>query len=381
MNSTSGYTPVFIPSSLLIFKAVAFGILILLSLCLNSLTLVVLHRMQDLKPATRVFLTSMTVVDLISLVYHIPVFVSTIMNRWPFGDIVCTVFSITSMLISALYYINLPLVNIERYIAVVRPFQYPSLVTVKRSRMAIACVWAFAFLSATVAYFIVPYEQYVPAFHVCMPTFEKTTSYAGKTSPIRWEVVLMLIFALTPVALSLVLFLRLYMISRAHAVRIAAQNRNSLWNNNTLDMERKTFITFVIMTICVTFCMVPNVITDTLYITHQGDVSYWFVCFSQLMYLANTIVNVIVYYWRTAAFRKTVKKVISFHWKIRNVFLTAIYKLDKQGMCIILKTILIGYTHTVYANISAMIQKGCSQTTALYISNTFLTVCLFVCLF
>ena len=306
--------PVFIPSSLLIFKATALGILITLSLCLNSLTLIVLRRMRNLKPATRVFLTSMTVADLISLVYHIFIFISTIANKWLFGDTACKVLSPIFLLISALYYINLPMVNIERYIAVTRPLQYPSLVTVKRSRMAVVCVWSFALLKATVSYFIVPYEQYLPVFHVCMPTSERTTTNMDKISLSNTlEIIVMLIVTLAPVVVSLILFLRLYMISKAHVARLAAQNRNTSWNNNTLVMERKTITTFLIMTICLTLCMIPIVVVETLNITHHRDVNYWFVCFAQLMFLANTIFNVTIYYWRTATFRETVKKIVLYH--------------------------------------------------------------------
>ena len=283
-----------IPSSLLIFKAVAFGILIILNLCLNSLTLVVLLRMRELKPATRVFLTSMTVADLFSLIYHIPIFISTIMNKWPFGDIECNIFSLTGLVVNVLYYINLPVVNIERYIAVEWPFRYPSLATFKRSRMVVAGVWAFALVSTTVSYIILPNKQYAQVYNVCLMTRDVEAA--------TLETTFFLVISLTPVTLSLILFLRLYIISRAHVRRLAVQNKNATWNNNKLAMERKTFITFFIMTTCVTFCMVPNVVSNTYRNINGDDINYWFVCFAQLLYLTNTIINVIVYYWRTVAF-------------------------------------------------------------------------------
>ena len=318
MNSTSTeeHMIVFLPFSLLIFKAVAFGIFIILNLCLNSLTLVVLRRMRELKPTTRVFLTSMTVADLISLVYHIPIFISTTVNRWPFGELTCKVFSSINVMINILYYINLPMVNIERYIAVARPFRYPSLVTVKRSRIAVAGVWSFALFIATVSYFLSPYHNYVQAFHVCMPSFQPLTDKAHRSLSTTFELTGILLVSLTPIALSFVLFLRLYMISRKHVARMAAQNRNITGNKNTLAMERKAFITLFIMTLCLLFCTVPNVVASVYLNANDGQISNWFVCFAQLLYLANTIVNVVVYYWRTDAFRETAKKVIVFHQQI-----------------------------------------------------------------
>ena len=311
MNSTSTLDK--IPSSLLSFKAVALGILIILNLCLNSLTLIVLRRMRELKPVTRVFLTSMTVADLISLVFHIPIFISTIVNEWPFGDIACKVTSLTGLMVNILYYINLPMVTVERYIAVAWPLRYPSLVTVKRSRIAVLGVWSFALLMTIVGNFLAPHAQYVHVYHVCIPSSgsETTTYHTEKMSSKPLEIMGLLIITSAPVALSLVLFLRLYKISRAHVARLGDQNRNVSWNTTVLSMERKTFITFFFMTICVTFCMIPNVVVSIFIQIDTNYNNYWFVCFAQLMYLANTIVNVVVYYWRTVAFRETVKKVIS----------------------------------------------------------------------
>ena len=72
MNSSENNDNIIIFSQhFLIFKATAFGILIFLNVCLNTLTLVVLRKMKELKPTTRVLLTSMTVGDIVSLIYHI----------------------------------------------------------------------------------------------------------------------------------------------------------------------------------------------------------------------------------------------------------------------------------------------------------------------
>ncbi len=169
MNSSENIgNSVRLSQHLLIFKATALGILILLNVCFNSLTLVVLRRMKELKPTTRVLLTSMTVGDIVSLIYHIPVFISTIVNDWPFGTNSCTLLGFAGLLVNVLYHANLPVVNVERYIAVAYPYKYPSLVTISRARAVVVCIWILAVSSAIIT-FVATFGTYSfsPVFNTC----------------------------------------------------------------------------------------------------------------------------------------------------------------------------------------------------------------------
>ena len=300
MNSTDANHHVEIPTSLIIFKSTCLGILIILNITFNFITLVVLRRMRELSPTTKIFLTSMTVLDIGHLGYMVPIFLCTLMNRWPFGDTSCTINGYVGMVTAVLYYSHLPLVNLDRFIAVTRPYRYPSLVTVPRARAMVVCLWC---ISPVLAGVLTPAMtiHYQDIFHMCIGAM-KVKDAIG-----------MSIVTISPMALAILLFLRLFLVARGHAAAIDAQERVVGGNNNrSNELERKTFTTFLIMTACVTFCMTPQVI---IYATESlkpgGPNNYWAVCLAQILSFSNTIINVIVYYWRTVAFRKAVYALMS----------------------------------------------------------------------
>ncbi len=311
MNSSDNTeNDVILSQHLLIFKATAFGILICLNVCFNTFTLMVLRRMRDLKPATRVLLTSMTVGDIVSLIYHIPVFISTIVNDWPFGSYSCTVLGLAGVLVNILYYFNLPVVNLERYIAVAYPYKYPSLVTVSRARAAVVSIWGFAVSCAIiVSYGSSGTTSYVQIFHACFLQ-ENLEEYVVAMRQKDFKVIITTtiswLIPVIPLTVSFGLFLRLYLIAKKHAAQIVAQE--NLGNNNPPNgLERKTFVTFFIMTLCLTISVIPHIVSHFWNFLLR-EVNGWFACVAQIMFLSNTILNVVVYYLRTNSFRQAIRK-------------------------------------------------------------------------
>ena len=301
MNSTYNISPVDIPSSLLILKSICLGILVVLNILFNSVTLVVLRRMRELSPTTKVFLTSMTASDIAILIHDLPIFVCTLVNRWPFGDNICALTGYLSMASGLLYYLHLPVVNIDRFLAVSRPYRYPSLVTVPRARVIVVCLWCICFV---VPLGIMPSTdfRYLDIYHICAA--EMTLG----------EAISMAVITISPIILAIVVFLRLFLVARVHAAAIDAQERDVGNNDRSNDLERKTFTTFLIMTVCVTVCMTPQVfVYAILSVRDEAPRNYWLVCFVQVLAFSNTIINNVVYYWRTATFRKAFKDLILNH--------------------------------------------------------------------
>lgn len=289
------------PTSLLVYKAIGLGIIILFSLTFNFTSLVVLRRMREINPVTRVLLTSMTVADIATAAIFILTFVTTIADEWIFGERFCSVSGYFGIQVGTISYLGLPLVNLERFIAVVFPYRYPSLVTVSRARGVVIFTWGS---SVMISYILcsqqgsISYKSYL---HLCV--YGSSNALSLTTT---------LIFGLLPILFAVFLCVILYHVSGRHARQIAAQER--IANINCVNnIERKTFITFFFMTTCFTVCLTPLTIVT---ISHslknvQSTNSVWFTCFAQQLALFNSILNVIVYYWRTKAFRKTVTDTLS----------------------------------------------------------------------
>ncbi|XP_072018309.1 histamine H2 receptor-like [Amphiura filiformis] len=296
-----------IPSSIIIFKATFLGTIIVLSLILNTLTLIILHRMRDMNPITRVFLTSMTVTDLCSLGYYFPIFASTVVNRWPFSDQYCTIVAFLTICLGSLYCLNLPLVNFERFIAVTRPFQYTTRLTVTRARATVITLWSVAAFSA-IARSLLPYKiSYSPHMHGCTVGSQSVGSDIVGT-------IYTIVLAIIPLCLSIYFFIRLYTVARHHARQIQVQERscqrNAVQGGSRSELERKTSVTFFLMTVSLVVCMAPKIIVYTYENITAEELNMWFVSIAVVMSALNTIINVIIYYWRTAAFRKAARDII-----------------------------------------------------------------------
>ena len=287
--------------ALLIFKATATGVIIVLNIFANSLTLVVLRQIREVNPVTRVFMTSMTLSDLGSgFGYILPIFAATTVNAWPFGDVLCVVLGFFNIVFSFTSLISLLSVNFERFLAVTKPFQYQTLITVPKARMISIAVWLCAFVMAALNCFMPGRSiYYSPSMHACTTGPEDPSMVDIKGT------VFILLFVIVPFVLTLAMFLRLFLLARFHASKIAAQERAV-----GKKCDRKAFTTFFIMTICLAAGWTPIVTLFVYENMTRKEISWWLMCVAQLMAFSNTITNVLVYYLRNTAFREAAKRVL-----------------------------------------------------------------------
>ena len=289
------------PPAFLIFKATAFCVITIFNIFANSLTLVVLRKLKDFSPVTKVFMTSMTIADLGAVFVITPIVVATAVNRWPFGLALCTMHGFVFTVFAYTSVFSLFCVTSERYLAVTKPFQYPTLVTVQRARLISLCVWVCGLAVATSISFmpgrVIYYSQ---SWHACI-TGPKDPSVVDVH-----EISTVLFLACVPFGLTLVMFLRLFLLARFHAAKITAQE-SQIGRNS----DKKAFTTFLIMTTCLVIGWTPFmalIIYES--ILPEKEVSLWLVCLTQLTASSNGVNNVVVYYLRNTAFRQAAKKLL-----------------------------------------------------------------------
>lgn len=303
-NHTEVINDLYISKSLLIFKATTLGLILCLNLFANSLVLVVLPRIRELSPVTRVFMTSMTVSDLgAGLGYIFPVFASTIVNQWPFGDTMCSILAHTNYVFCLTSSLSLLSVNVERYIAVTRPLRYPMLMNVTRARVISVALWVCSLMLPALSCFV-PWRKiyYADNMHAC------TTGPADPALQDKQGTMFITLFIVGPLGITLALFIRLFRLARWHASRIAALGQAFGRANNKSD--KKVFVTFFIMTICLTIAWCPIAIAFIYENVTRTSISGWLMCLAQLMVFSNTVVNVLVYYLRNREFKDTVRKLL-----------------------------------------------------------------------
>ena len=130
----------------------------------------------------------------------------------------------------------------------------------------------------------------------------------GPTDPAEKDIkgtIFVLLFAIVPFGLTLALFTRLFLLARWHASKISAQEQATGKKS-----DRKAFATFFIMTMCLVVGWSPLIGVFVYENMTRKAPSSWLVCVAQLMAFSNTVVNVVVYYLRNAAFKQTAKRVL-----------------------------------------------------------------------
>ena len=293
-------------------------ILILLSIVTivgNSFCLLVIrHDVDGISDVVRIFMKSLTAADLFNgILTTVPSIGPAFTNNWPYSHLYCRVFSFTQNMLGTCSTMSLFMINIDRYIAIVYPLHYPRLVTVKRARGSVITLWIFSIGWASLHVFrpgqIAVYNE---GIYMCVSDPDDVNS-PDITSAL-WA---MCFFGL-PCVVSVLMFLRLFCISRRHAQRIDDAAAHSvvehMANNNRFQMFRraqfKTSVTFFILTISLIVTWIPVSVIIALESSKSISPGTIFGHLAGFLFLVNSCVNVFVYFIRNHSFRERSKQLL-----------------------------------------------------------------------
>ncbi|NXK34424.1 HRH2 protein, partial [Piprites chloris] len=67
-------------------------------------------------------------------------------KEWPFGSILCNIYSSLDVMLCTASILNLFLISLDRYIAVTTPLRYSQLVTPPRVAVGLAVIWTVSLM-------------------------------------------------------------------------------------------------------------------------------------------------------------------------------------------------------------------------------------------
>lgn len=131
------------------FQAGFLLLVILSSVIGNTLILLAIYRNYKLRSITSVFIASLAVADLGVAVIGMPfTMTSSITYSWVFGDVFCKINGLTNSIFCIASMLNLAAVSIDRYIAIIKPLNYPLIMTGGKACLMVVYVWLQALLCA-----------------------------------------------------------------------------------------------------------------------------------------------------------------------------------------------------------------------------------------
>ncbi|XP_071390884.1 growth hormone secretagogue receptor type 1-like [Centroberyx affinis] len=144
----------------LVCVTVVCGLLMLLGILGNMLTILVVWLRPHMRSSTYLYLSSMAVSDLlILLLVPLDMYKLWRPRPWPLGDLVCKLTMFLSECCTFSTILHITFLSLERYLAVCWPIAAKTLVTRHRTKALIGCLWLGAIVSAAPVLVMVGVEE------------------------------------------------------------------------------------------------------------------------------------------------------------------------------------------------------------------------------
>ncbi|PFX32228.1 tyramine receptor 1-like [Stylophora pistillata] len=125
----------------------AFLILIMLVTFLgNFMVCLTVYLHQRLRTVTNYFIVSLAVSDLLLSLLYVPFRIEQTIDNgyWCLRKELCATWIVIDLVCTGASIYNLAAISVDRYIAIVHPFRYHSVMTTKVARIIIAIIWAYS---------------------------------------------------------------------------------------------------------------------------------------------------------------------------------------------------------------------------------------------
>ncbi|CAD5206792.1 unnamed protein product [Bursaphelenchus okinawaensis] len=136
-------------------------ILVVLVVLGNALVIAAVVLRRRLRSATGLLILSLAVADLMVGLVVLPFSIANevLHSYWIFGDTWCTMWLTMDIWMCTASIYNLVAISIDRYIAIIKPLNYPMLITKFRARCIVAIVWISSFVICSPSFLLASSEK------------------------------------------------------------------------------------------------------------------------------------------------------------------------------------------------------------------------------
>ena len=293
MNTSQELICYGIPASILLFKSkivmitvMALNIFISITATAgNLLVLVTIGRSPHLHSPSNTLLFGLALSDLCVGLVSEPLTVSFQIVLFKNSSKItsCTLvntLSLTSTFLTAVTLLTVTAMSVDRYLAIYLHLRYEQLVTEKRARKVILCLW------------------FISSVPLVIMVFHSMTSY------------LVMTFAVT-VCLIIITFawIKIYQVVRHHQLQIQDQMAVASQSFNMARFRNSAINTMLVLVI-VLVCYIPYLVSKICLIVNLNRFSVVFFEISLTLVLLNSSLNPLVYFWRQRELRAQAKQFV-----------------------------------------------------------------------
>ena len=298
-----------------------FMFIILISCFLgNILICVAVLKFSYLQSSSEHFIFSLAISDIMAVVLVLPfdIIYWITFPRWSLGGYVCNLWNSLFFMVLTALVLNLTCISFDRFLAVVFPLRYSSLMTPKLTRSMIAVVWVYSF---TVGILI---------FLLLEPPEDGT--YNFDLSPV-FHGYLLIGNVLFPFVIMVILYSNIYTIARYHAKRTQTMSSNTQLTT-TFARELRLAKTLGIVVLCFVICWLPFEIINVIILLEEGvencalEIADTIACW--LAYLHSAL-NPFLYAFCSAEFRRAFKNLVTRRDPSANFDVHAVSRQSRHG--------------------------------------------------
>lgn len=222
-------------------------VLALLIVFINTFVVVLIFRKKYLRTNTNLLLWSLAMSDLLTGVVSVPLFITCNIIR---QSAICIMEEQMSRFISASIVCHLMSVTMDRYLAIMHPLRYSSIVTRSNCILVILSIWLISPIVALVQLsWLIPYHQHVEA-EPSVVTLQAESIY---------DAVFLSLFFLFPMVFMSFTYAKI-ILEIVRQSRNIHQNHHPTFSNATrsrIRHERKAFAIFAAMLLTYMICWLP----------------------------------------------------------------------------------------------------------------------------
>ncbi|XP_078573128.1 G-protein coupled receptor 54-like [Branchiostoma floridae x Branchiostoma japonicum] len=289
-----------------IIVPLVYSIICLVGIAGNGLVIYLAWRHREMHTVTNYYIVNLAVTDLAFLICCVPFSAAKIVSHsWEFGEFLCKFVFYFMQVTAQATCMTLAVLSLDRFWAIVKPFQTPWFRTPVGVGITTAMIWIGSFLlSLPIAFFMEVSEQdwYGRKFF-CMEEFPSEDEYRAY---IIYTVLISYVIPLTTSVVSHCLILR-YLATMAGNTSVAQQHV----------LARKKRVTRMVATVVILFalCWAPNHAANLWWSFKRedlpdgfGPVVMWLKIAALCLSYANSCVNPFVYGIMGDSFRKAFAK-------------------------------------------------------------------------
>lgn len=296
-------------SGIIFLEALLCLVILITSLVGNILVCMSVYRNQLLRTNTNLYIIALAVADLLSAIVVMPFTAAVLISgEWIIGSFLCHLQAFTLNFVLYVSPITMALTAFNRYIRIVKPNQYSTIFSRKRSLTMLGCAWALV-----ACYVGIPklagLQDYgfIPGYALChVVHLSDAGSYAHYSTVIT-------LFLISPLAVATVCYLKVSKTIRHHNLDIAPILQFSHAQGHITVQEIKIRKSLFVLVLAFIVCWIPAwavaiVIRFQLLISIPRGVQL----FCSLSIYMSSAVNPFIYAGMNRSFRQEFKKITKY---------------------------------------------------------------------